>query len=304
MRGSVYYQATQLVKCVFKEGLKKPDRVNPTSPFFGMVASYRTMQSYRSIWENFFNYLKEQFNLKDCERIDSDHVASYMLYKIEYYPSKQYLEKISAAMGKLEIALERYSTQSYESPKHYDFSIRQRILDTARDLDKVADNYHDRAYAHPEIVIETLHDTKHRLAARIQLEGGARMEGIGLIKRFQLKGIEFDTITKKHVGVLETREKGGKIGDVKIDTETYGLLSELIDRLGTFRIDRQSYMVDIRKTCSKLGIQADGSHGFRWNFAQRRMLEYAKAGYSYEQSLQLVSWEMKHNRASITEHYL
>ncbi|MGE4456838.1 MAG: hypothetical protein AB7E13_07865 [Arcobacteraceae bacterium] len=34
------------------------------------------------------------------------------------------------------------------------------------------------------------------------------------------------------------------------------------------------------------------------------ILEYAKAGYSYAQSLQEVSYEMKHNRASITEHYL
>jgi hypothetical protein len=34
------------------------------------------------------------------------------------------------------------------------------------------------------------------------------------------------------------------------------------------------------------------------------MLEYAKANFSYEESLQQVSYEMKHNRASITEHYL
>ena len=34
------------------------------------------------------------------------------------------------------------------------------------------------------------------------------------------------------------------------------------------------------------------------------MFEYAKAGYSYDDSLQEVSYEMKHNRASITEHYL
>ena len=29
-----------------------------------------------------------------------------------------------------------------------------------------------------------------------------------------------------------------------------------------------------------------------------------KAGYSYEDCLQQVSYEMKHNRASITQHYL
>jgi hypothetical protein len=34
------------------------------------------------------------------------------------------------------------------------------------------------------------------------------------------------------------------------------------------------------------------------------MIEYSRAGYTYEQSLQAVSWEMKHNRANITEHYL
>jgi len=46
------------------------------------------------------------------------------------------------------------------------------------------------------------------------------------------------------------------------------------------------------------------SHGLRWNFAKNRLLEYASAGYTYEQSLLLVSKEMKHNRASITEHYI
>jgi hypothetical protein len=53
-----------------------------------------------------------------------------------------------------------------------------------------------------------------------------------------------------------------------------------------------------------MSMTPEGSHGLRWNFAKRRIMEYAKAGYTYEQSLQAVSWEMKHNRASITEHYL
>ena len=45
-------------------------------------------------------------------------------------------------------------------------------------------------------------------------------------------------------------------------------------------------------------------HGFRWTFAQNRVREYQNNGYTYEQALQGVSWEMKHYRASITEHYL
>lgn len=67
--------------------------------------------------------------------------------------------------------------------------------------------------------------------------------------------------------------------------------------------DRQKYTAGIRRTCENLGIKGEGSHGFRYAFAQRRMEEYMRVGYTYEQSLQGVSWEMKHNRASITMWY-
>ena len=43
----------------------------------------------------------------------------------------------------------------------------------------------------------------------IQLEGGARSEGVTLIKQEQLKGYKIDDITKQTVGVVETKEKGG-----------------------------------------------------------------------------------------------
>ena len=66
------------------------------------------MESYRNIWNNFFNYLLEHWKIKDFEKIESVHISSYMDYKIEYYPSKQYLEKISASLGKLEIALKLF----------------------------------------------------------------------------------------------------------------------------------------------------------------------------------------------------
>ena len=99
------------------------------------------MESYRSIWNNFFNYLKEHWGLKDCEKISAEHIVAYMDYKIEYYPSKQYLEKISAALGKLEVALKMFVVNIHGVEKDYDFSIRQTILDEARDLKYVVTNY-------------------------------------------------------------------------------------------------------------------------------------------------------------------
>ena len=108
MRGSVYYQSSQLVKQIFESGAKKEDRINPNHEHYQKVASFKTMESYRNIWNNFFNYLKEHWNIKDFEKIESEHIQAYMEYKVEYYPSKQYLEKISASLGKLEIALKLF----------------------------------------------------------------------------------------------------------------------------------------------------------------------------------------------------
>ena len=305
MRGSVYYQSAQLAKQVFELGAKKNDRVNPNHPHYQKVASFQTMESYRNIWNNFFHYLKEHWNIKDCEKISREHIAAYMDYKIEYYPSKQYLEKISAALGKLEIALKYFAQNIHgETTREYDFSIRQTILDEARDLNYVANNYHNRAYSNPEVLINDLQNPLHQLAAAIQYEGGARIEGVALIKPDQLLGTKLDSITNLPKGIIFTKEKGGKEGEVLVSIETYNELEVYLFQHPLFKINCQTYYEDIKQSSNRCNEPQEASHGLRWNFAKRRMLEYAKAGYSYTESLQNVSYEMKHNRASITSHYL
>ena len=111
-------------------------------------------------------------------------------------------------------------------------------------------------------------------------------------------------ITGKEVGVIETKEKGGKVGDVLISTTTYHDLESYLKTHKQFKINYSAYSTDIRDTCLSLNIKPQGSHGFRWTFAQNRVREYQRCGYSYEEALQGVSLEMKHFRASITEHYL
>lgn len=304
MRGSVYYQSAELIKTIFVEGAKKTERVDNAHPHFQCIASYKTAKAYRDVWENFFHYLREHWKIKDPILITGEMVASYMEYKSEYHVSKQYLEKISSSMGKLEIALKHYTLSKYGEAGEYDFSVRQHVLNTSRDLKLVADNYHNRTYQYPLIVIASLTEPTHRLAATIQYEGGARIEGVGLIKPEQMHGSRFDPITGTDKGVIFTTEKGGKQGDVLVSTTTYNRLLYHFQTNKHFKIDRQKYSYDIRSTCEEMGLTPEGSHGLRWNFAKRRMMEYAQASYTYEQSLQAVSWEMKHNRASITQHYL
>ena len=304
MRGSVYYQSSQLVKQIFQAGVKKEDKINPDHEHYQMVASYKTMESYRAIWNNFFNYLLEHWKLKDFEKIEPHHIQAYMDYKVEYYPSKQYLEKISAALGKLEIALKNFAKNIHNIDREYDFSIRQTILDEDRDLKYVSNNYHNRAYNNPLFLIENLKDPLHKIAAKIQYEGGARIEGVALIKKDQMMGIKVDSITNKEVGIVLTKEKGGKSGEVLVSIDTYKNLKSYILEYDKFKINRQKYYNDIKQATIASNETQEASHGLRWNFAKRRMFEYGKAGYSYEECLQQVSYEMKHNRASITQHYL
>ena len=304
MRGSVYYQSSQLVKQIFQAGAKKEDKINPNHEHYQMVSSYKTMESYRRVWNNFFNYLLEHWKIRNFEKISSEHVQAYMDYKIEYYPSKQYLEKISAAIGKLEIALKNFSKNIHNENREYDFSIRQTILNEARDLKLVASNYHNRAYKKPMLLISNLKNPINQLAAKIQLEGGARIEGVALIKPEQLLRIKIDKVTQVEKGIIYTKEKGGKQGEVLVSLKTYAELENYLSLNSKFKINRQDYYNDIKQAAIISKEVSEGSHGLRWNFAKRRMFEYGKADYSYYDSLQEVSYEMKHNRASITEHYL
>ena len=127
---------------------------------------------------------------------------------------------------------------------------------------------------------------------------------MALVKPEQLLGNRLDTITNTQKGVIFTKEKGGKEGEVLVSLETYNELENYLSQNPKFKINRQSYYIDIKQAAILSNETPEASHGLRWNFAKRRMFEYAKAGYSYAQSLQEVSYEMKHNRASITEHYL
>ena len=304
MRGSVYYQTGQLCKAIYIEGLSKENRVDSSHEYYQCVASYKTMETYRNVWNNFGNYLREHWKLKDFTQISNEHVQAYFEYKIEYYPSVQYAEKISSALGKLAIALEKYVLENYEKNKTYDFKIRKDILKHAKKNNLIADRYHNRVYKDPEKIIGLFSNEDFKIAAKIQLEGGARVEGVSLIKKEQLKGTRFDQVASELIGVVLTKEKGGKEGEVLINLDTYRWLEMYFMEKSIFKIDYQKYANAIRNICKIIGAKPEGSHGFRWTFAERRVRTYQARGYSYLEALHGVSLEMKHHRASITEHYL
>ena len=303
MRGSIYYQTSVLTKNIFKSGVNKVEKINIKSENYQYISSFQTMKSYRMIWNDFGKFLYEVYEIKDFEQIRSEHVEKFMYEKIFNNVAHQYLQKVSSSIGKLEFILTRLS-KLYNKNIVYDFSIRIKIVKNAKIYALTNNNYRDRAYENPKLISSFIKNEKYKLASLIQTCSGTRAEGICLIKQSQLHGYKQDTVTNKEIGLVETKEKGGKIGHIYIELELYKQLEKIIQTDSFFKIDYQKYVGAIRKACLIVGVQSEGTHGFRWNFAQKRVIEYQNANYCYRDSLQLVSKEMKHERPDITCHYI
>ncbi len=304
MRGSIYYQTAQLAKIIFKEGSLKVDRIDSEHEDYKCVASFSTMEAYRQIWNNFGKYLREVWDIRNFEKVESMHVEDYIEMKISEGASKQYIEKISAAFSKLEIALGKFNAEYAKRKITYDFKKKKLGIAQHKKSGKLEASCKNRAYFEPKKIIENLDNPLFKLAASIQLEGGARYKGIKKIKMNQLEGIKIDDVTGSLCGVLRTKEKGGRVGDVLVKTDTYNTLKAVLLREKEFKVNYAKYAEAIRDSCELLDIECHGSHGLRWNFAKRRLIEYQDSGYGYDESLQIVSQEMKHNRKDITEYYL
>ena len=265
-----------------------------------------------------------------------------MLTKSSQNITEQRFELISSAIGKLEVALMKfYDKINLGVPsvhQTYDFSVRQKILNEARNTLLVKETSDEPAFArnyeNPKALIEAITDEKHQLAALIQYESGARLEAVmridkymtihtsklitnhledieyevineDLVKVPQLQGIKRDPHDNIEKGMLLTIEKGGKPGIVQISISAYQKLQKFLEIDGVFEINIAKYRRALIKAARKTDQNYNGSHGLRWNFAQRRFNELQILGnLTYEQALQRVSWEMKHERAEITEHYL
>ncbi len=297
LRGSIRWQTGELAKAVFEAGVSKAERVSPQSVHHGKISSYRTMETYREgVWNPFGEFVKAEHGVKDFEKVTAAHVVAYMEKKVEEGVAKQTLEKISSGFGALERALNFYGKTGH------DFSARFDVLHQAKE--QLRDGYHDRAYNDPHRVINNLQREEHRIGARIQTEGGARLEGVSLIKPDQLKGLGTDRFTGKTVGVIYTEEKGGKGGTVIVSPETYADLKDYIEDHGGFSLDERGYQRDVEQAARASGEDPEGTHGFRWNFAQERVEELQAHKLTHEEARQEVNWEMKHERGSITDHYL
>lgn len=273
------------------------------------IHSYNTADAYRSVWRQVINFSRQEFGLKDAEKLDHGglHVRAFLEYKIEAGVSLSTFSQYSAACAKLEQALNRYAEKN-NTGRTYDFT--SGLADVRREAHAELRRFDDsRAYLAPEKLIQGLENSTYRLAASIQLEGAARISEVALIRPAQLRGITTQPVTGREMGAYHVRSKGGHQRTLYINPKTYRELEQHIRANGEFSFNKDSYRGKLRQAAELSNQPFSGSHGLRHNAAQHYYAEIQVAAshrpaFTSEQALLATSVLLGHSRPSIGKIYL
>ena len=309
MRGSIVYQVQQIF---LKSGInkigeskhqaKESARADGARTWHEVgkklgIHSYATADAYREIWRSLLKETRSTFKIKDIEKLSKEHVQNFLMVKSSSVAMATF-RQYAAACEKLETALNMYARQQ-GTAREYNFSIgsMRKNVSNLRRFEGT------RVYDNPRTLISSIDNNVYRLAASIQYEGGARIKETGLINSNQLRGL----INNRGKIYIDKRgAKGGKPRDIYVSKDSYKQLCEFISKKGVFDIgSKDKYRQALKMAAKKTKQKYNGSHGLRWNFAQKRMDHHMNhGGLPYEASLVAVSDEMGHVRGDITEHYL
>ena len=266
------------------------------------IHSLGTRGNYQGKWQELGRFCKEEFGLKNLEKLSADQVREFLAYKIELGVSYSHWGGYAAAVGKLETALNAYSTKFNSGTAYDSRSVVKELRPEAKvELPRFSGTRH---YDSPGRLIDSIGNQPHQLVARIQHESGLRVAGATNIVASQLKGLTKDALTGKTVGQIDYVGKGGKLGSAFVTQGTYRHLVEHISKNDQLKVSADGYRQSLNTAAQATGQGYNGSHGLRWNFAQERFKELQAIGASYEKALGVVSHELGHNRIEITEHYL
>lgn len=266
------------------------------------IYSYATADAYRNVWLAAFKFIRNKFGIRDIEMTEGFQVADFLYEKLNEEIKLATYKQYASALRKLSVALNMYTAKN-STGRQYDFNpdIDTVSMVAVKKLDRFDGM---RAYKFPEQLISAIDDEYFRLIARIQHDGGARIDEVFGIVPVSFKGVGVQPFTGKESGIVTVQGKGGKIRDIYIGVSEYNLLKLHVTTHGNNHFDKNRYRKELQKAAEATNQTYTGSHGLRWNFAKKRMKDAQKDRKYYEQGLSAVSQEMGHVRADITEHYL
>lgn len=312
MKGSPKYLAKQLMRTVIAKNVTKlsrhemkakvrleleADGITPTQAILAKhmpVYSARTEAGYKKAWEQFFNFAREEHGVRDPAKIKRRHIEEFLQRKINQDAKLKTFKTYAAAISKMELALN--NVRKY--PLHYSEAVdRMRVIAKQQ----LNGDVRSRAYKNPVAVVDEIKIEEYKVAAELQMYGGARIAEISELKRGRnLLGI------KNGVGVIRlTNTKGGRVRDMSVSVELYKRVEDLAAEDGTFEFSRGNYSRALKRAAERSGNEWQGTHGLRWNYIQNSFRERQEVGgLNYEEALQAVALEIGHSRPEITLHYL
>ena len=298
MRGSVIYQVTTCLDSLNKFGSSKyeakQELMKAGITKSGDIAqntgiySENTMKNYINAGVQAFQYIREEFGIKDITKITGEHIKSYLEQRASEVEYKT-LKIDMAGINKLEQAINNYNNT--------DVNFRSAVEDFRQEikLDKeyIANNDESRALLNPTGVVNSLSDESHKLVAGMQLEYGFRLNEVAKI----------DLNKQLDNNTLSVQAKGGQIISKELSQEHITKLQELSFN-GIFNINKLEYGNDLKNACTVNSEHYTGSHALRHNYAQNQFESYAKAGMSYNECLRATAEDLGHHREDITHRYL
>jgi integrase len=278
------------------------------------VYSYNTADTYRVYWKECFQYAKENFAIKSIEQMNGEIIGKYMEQKISETTNLNTIDKISSAMLKMGVALDRVYKNDMNNlerlkdlekiskkeltqvrPEYATHTDKIRhAIETAKEGKELVRPEQARAYDDHKTLIANLREDNHRVAGQLIQELGMRAHELSLIKPSQLD----DNNKLKYIS------KGGQLNVRAVSPELADRLREYFDKSGEVRVNKADFRDDIRLACLATGQSYNGIHGLRWSVAQELMGKCLSEGKTYEEARGIVSNFLTHHRTYITEHYL
>lgn len=261
------------------------------------VHSFSYARDMKDTWHQLGQFARQELGIKDMKSLDGNAVRAFFEARIADKVSYGTWAKEAAHVGKLGDALNRLGREN---------DIRAAISELrpfARENCERTEAV-NRAFSNPAQVVDKL-SGNYATAAKIQLEGGARIHEVNRLGTEALAGISRDPHTGRAVGLLRlTETKGGKERVIQITPATYREVELAVAKDGSFRAPYGGYRGAVARASEKAGEAHRGTHSFRYCYAQVRYGELSRAGMNHEAAIQQVSWEMGHERAEITMLYL
>ena len=305
MSESIKGQVNYIISKIDGIGQSKRDARNQSNltsidgarPVSNKIHSYQYKDEVFKTGKQLGEFAKENFGIKNFEKIDGRVIEAFIEQKISDGVSKATLENYISHLAKLEIGLREIAK---EHNKEYQAFTRDDILNAREVVKSLNSNEHtNRAYNNPYALISNL-EGKDYIAARLQLEYGLRVSEATYIKLDQLKGNE-----------LTFKGKGG-FEHIKILSKDLAKAIKENMQDGKFEVNQNQYREALKDACRIEGEKYTGAHGLRYNFARetytKRFEANLQSGLSNEEAhkeaLRYTSEEMGHHREEITLHYL